>query len=176
MQCALKQNASNRRDQNMQIVVLLFHCHFLSNVYFLSSFVKCVITIFGFTMCYYYVGFGNREIYSVGQLVHPKDGENCVQIRLYLFYFSYGDFLRVWMCLATSCTYDCIFLKFFMDTNFLLIYYTRLWTKSFDSCDTNPDLSTSSLTSGVRYLTGHRPWLHCCYDNLPHQKIHPFFW
>lgn len=56
----------------MQIVVVLFHCHFLSNVYFLSSFVKCVITIFGFTMCYYYVGFGNREICSVGQLVHQR--------------------------------------------------------------------------------------------------------
>lgn len=61
----------------MKIVFFLFHCYFLSNVYFLPSFVKYVFYYFQVI-----VDFSNREIYSVGQLVDPKDRETSVQIRL----------------------------------------------------------------------------------------------
>lgn len=141
--------------------------------------VKCLLTLFISEICYYYflviIDFSNREMYSAGQLIYPKDRESCVLIRLYAFYFIYGVFLWVWKCLAASYTCDCTFLKFFMATNFLL-KEKRLWTKSFDSGGTNPDLSNSSLTSGVRCLNDHRPWLYCCCDNLPLHKIPPLFW
>jgi len=50
--------------------------------------------------------FNNREIYVLGQICDPKDTENFVQIRMYLFYFNYGDFLCVQKYFTTSCTYD----------------------------------------------------------------------
>lgn len=39
------------------------------------------------------VDLNNREIYAVGQLCDPKGAENCMQIRMYTFYFNYGDLL-----------------------------------------------------------------------------------
>lgn len=53
--------------------------------------VKCLLSIFICEICYYYFwvifDFSSREIYSVGQLVDPKDRKTCMHIRLFIYIY-----------------------------------------------------------------------------------------